>query len=464
VDRIVVDSIHGAIELTELERRVIDTASFQRLRHLKQLALGHVTYPNATHSRFAHSLGVLAVMSRVLRSAAGKLGLDEEQQQDLRLAALLHDIGHYPYSHLMERLDHTVLTEERNRRSDRGTPKIDLRRVLPYPGHEEVGQLIVTQQDDLLDAIGDTARAQRIADLFTRGRAADLQLSKLIHSSLDMDRLDYLIRDARAAGVPYGEIDINYLLNHVDVSPTRMVGIKYKALPAAEQFLLARYFMHRTVYYHKTTLAMEEAFRQLLRRCRDKGAYDVPRDGSAIRELVADRAGLSEFTDHFLVSVARRALENDNDVIKRLAEAIVLRKPPKLLREAVALIDVTNETERKHNACTSFLRTCEDRLEELAQDHSLALGLFLIAEPPDIQLEKRGALIPAGEAGAQPSDKEDELIKVFVPGKNEPRSLVDIPESLIKHCANRVARIVRLYVVEYDQAKVQQLRDEVQAW
>ena len=113
VDRIVVDSIHGPIELTELERRVVDTAGFQRLRHLKQLGMAHVTYPNATHTRFAHSLGVLAIMSRVLQVAQDHLRLDEECTQDLRLAALLHDVGHYPYSHLMERVDDVVLTEER---------------------------------------------------------------------------------------------------------------------------------------------------------------------------------------------------------------------------------------------------------------------------------------------------------------------------------------------------------------
>jgi hypothetical protein len=96
-DRIVVDSVHGAIELSSLERQVIDTPTFQRLRQLKQIQFGHVTYPNATHTRFVHSLGVLAIMTRVLSAARDTLNIDTEGQQDLRLAALLHDIGHYPY-------------------------------------------------------------------------------------------------------------------------------------------------------------------------------------------------------------------------------------------------------------------------------------------------------------------------------------------------------------------------------
>lgn len=463
-DRIVVDSIHGAIELTELERRVIDTASFQRLRHLKQLGLGHVTYPNATHSRFAHSLGVLAIMTRVLRAAKDGMPLDDDAEQDLRLAALLHDVGHYPYSHLMERLDDAMLTEDRVAQPATQRAIIDIKAAVPYPDHEALGRLIVTQQNDLLQAIGDAGRADRVADLFTRGRAADPQRSKLLHSSLDMDRLDYLIRDARAAGVPYGEVDINYLLNNLRVSPTGMVGIDFKALPAAEHFLFARYFMHRTVYYHKTTYGMEEAFRQLLRRCQLKRPYDVPRDGKAIRELVGDPTRLVEFTDHFADSVARKALADDDQVIRRLAEAVVHRRPPKLLREEVVLVDLTDESQRTHNACSDFLHRCADRLERLARDRHLPLGLFLLAEPPVIQLEERGALIPAAHAAAQPDEKQDELIKVFVAGQDEPASLVDIPESLIKHCANRVARIVRLYAVEYDDDKLKQMCNEVARW
>jgi HD superfamily phosphohydrolase len=464
-DRIVVDAIHGAIELSELERRVIDTASFQRLRHLKQLGLGHVTYPNATHTRFAHSLGVLAIMKRLLNSAADALNLDKEEKEDLRLAALLHDVGHYPYSHLMERLDRVQLTEDRIRDGQKGKGTIDLKAERPYPDHEEVGRLVVTKREDMIQAIGGRKRAAQIADLFTRGKATDLQRSKLLHSSLDMDRLDYLIRDARAAGVPYGEVDINYLLNNLHVSPTGMVGIDFKALPAAEHFLLARSYMHRTVYYHKTTFDMEEAFRQLLRRCRDGALYDdVPSDGEAIRRLVVDPLQWLEFTDHLPDSVARRALGSGDPVIKRLAEAIAYRRPPKLLREEFALIDVNDESEMKHNSCTSFLRTCERELGELAGRYELEVGRFLIAEPPLIRLESRGVLIPAAQAGEQPPEEEDELIKVFGPEDEEPRSLVDIPQSLIQHVAHYVMRIARVYIVETDERKVERLKTEVSHW
>ncbi len=259
-DKIIVDSIHGDIHLNEIERRVIDTASFQRLRHLKQLGMGHVTYPNATHTRFAHSVGVLGIMAKITDIAKHTLKLDDEKVEDIRLAGLLHDVGHYPYSHLMERVDKVQLTEE----IVSGGTTVQSGQA-PYPDHEQVGEWIVTSQQDMIEALGGPDRAARVASLFTRSASADPQLSKLIHSSLDMDRLDYLIRDSRAAGVPHGEIDLNYLINNFRLSPSGVLGVREKAITAVDHFLTARLYMHRSVYYHKTTFGIEEACRQLLR-------------------------------------------------------------------------------------------------------------------------------------------------------------------------------------------------------
>jgi hypothetical protein len=196
-DKLIVDSIHGDIHLNPVEQRVVDTASFQRLRYLKQLGMTHFTYPNATHTRFAHSIGVLGIMNRVALVARGPLALSDEQVEDIRLAGLLHDIGHYPYSHLMEKVDKVQLTEEL---VEGGTKTFDTRTV-KYPDHEDVGEWIVTTQADLKTALDGEGRARRIGQLFTRKTTEDAQLSMLIHSSLDMVRLDYLLRDSDATGV-----------------------------------------------------------------------------------------------------------------------------------------------------------------------------------------------------------------------------------------------------------------------
>lgn len=407
-------------------------------------------------------------MARILNVAGDKLNLSDSDKNDLRLAALLHDIGHYPYSHLMEGVEDVILAEtfvKQNKSHISRTLEPDEEKR--YPSHEELGRVIVCNQADIRDTLGGKDRAEQIAELFTRSAAAPDQLSKLIHSSLDMDRLDYLVRDARSAGVPYGEIDLNYLLQNVRTSPTGMIGIDYKAMTAAEQFLLARFFMHKAVYFHKTTFGLEEAFRQLIRRCRDKQRHNVPRDGDEVRKIASDPKKLLMFTDSFLDRVSNEALKDQNITIKTLAHAIVYRRPPKLLREEYTMVDEANEESRKHNSCTSLLEKCKTELPALARKHEIPLGLFLLAQPKSIRLEKRGALMTQEQATQQPPEPKDELIKVFSRnGRNadEPKSLVDFSESVLHACAQRSFRIVRLYVVEQDHSKVSKMRHEVRVW
>ncbi|MGL4554158.1 MAG: HD domain-containing protein, partial [Gemmataceae bacterium] len=353
-NKLIVDPIHGDIQLRPLERRVIDTGPFQRLRHLKQLQFAHVAYPGATHTRFAHSVGVLGIMDRITRITREQLGLTDEQVSDIRLAGLLHDVGHYPYSHLMEKIDKVRLTEEFAG---------DARAVgtaARYPNHEEVGAIILETQRDLLEVLGED-RARRVANLFTRSDATDPRLSKLINSSLDMDRLDYLLRDSMAAGVPFGQIDLNYLLNNVRMSPKGQIGFPEKAITAVDHFLLGRFFMYRSVYYHKTTFGMEEACRQLLRRARDAGKFGMPAGGDAVRGW-ARGPRLGRFTDAFVDDVVEQAAEDADPVVAALGNAIRRRRPPRLLREALVL----ERSSASAHAGTTLMGNCQHRLGRLA--------------------------------------------------------------------------------------------------
>jgi len=459
VAKVVVDSIHGDIHLTDRECRVIDTASFQRLRYVKQLGMAHFTYPNATHTRFAHSLGVLAIMKRVLAPERRKVSLTPEQEEDLRLAALLHDVGHYPYSHLMEKVDSVRLSEE-SVEGAASTPRIVI--ASPYPSHVDIGRLIVTEQKDLIDALGSRDRAERIANLFSRTQVADQQLSKLISSSLDLDRLDYLLRDAGGTGTPYGQIDLNYLLNSIRISPSGLLGVSEKALPAAEHLLFARYFMHRTVYGHKTTMAFEEACRQLLRRARDTGRYGIPKDGPAVESLVKCKE-LGDFTDAYVDHIVHQATNDGDPIIAGLASAIRQRQPPKLLKEVLVL----KEPEAQSTPGSVFKLNCRHRLSALASTHGLRLGQFLLCETKPLLLEERPHRITAGAARDLPPEEEDPLIKIFVGESEEPVSIVDVSHSIIGKCADFVFQAFRLYFVPTpgdDKHAADQLGSAVADW
>jgi len=361
--------------------------------------------------------------------------------ENLRLAAVLHDIGHYPYSHLMERVDTVQLTEEELIESKE--KRTVSAAVEKYPDHEGLGRQILESQHDIQDAIGGLDRAKEIGALFSRTGGANLQLSKLIHSSLDMDRLDYLQRDARAAGVPYGEIDLNYLLNNIRISPSGVLGVEYKALAAAEHFLMARLFMYRVVYYHKTTFGFEEVCRQLLRRVRDSGKYDMPKDGKAVLKIATGQ-GLLSFTDDYVDGIIRRASSDGDPVIYALARCITSRTAPKLLAEVSGL----QKLGELHHAGNTFRTRCKAELPELADSVGLPLGVFLLCGPKPIKVEERGPLFTREEAKKLQPEEREELIKVFAGDDPEPKSIVDIDRSLTKHLSDHPFGIYRLYVVD----------------
>ncbi|HIJ54369.1 MAG TPA: HD domain-containing protein [Planctomycetes bacterium] len=465
----IVDSIHGNIPLTNREVQVIDTPSFQRLRQLKQLAMAQLVYPTATHTRFAHSIGALGTMIRIIRAAEeNRINFGQDVEENLRLAALLHDIGHYPYSHLMEKLDDVRLIEKEVEGVEPTVKEIDARKS-KYPEHEEVGSLIATGQDDLVKAIGGEERAKAVADIFTRSKAADAQLSKLIHSSFDIDRWDYLLRDSYATGVPYGHIDINYLLNNLKVSPQKVVGFSDKALPAVEHFLLARFFMQRTVYYHKTIYGMEEACRQLLRRLRDRDGehYGVPTDGEAVKNLVTS-GDLRMFTDAFVDNIIQRAVDDEDSVVRALAKSIQSRRPPALLKK----VPVCEETESQYHAGKTFIQNCKAKLRDLADEFQIPLQQFLLCEPKSTIVKHhkgptfgQAAQMKPDQIKEKASEEEEEDIKIFVGDDEEPTSLMDIEHSLVVKYANYFFQMFRLYVVYEDKDDVvTQLREKVKGW
>lgn len=339
---------------------------------------------------------------------------------------------------------------------------------IPYPEHDLVGTYIVTEQSDLIEALGGKKRAKEIANLFGPKRPTEskksLQLSKLVHSSLDMDRLDYLPRDSQATGVPYGQVDINYLLNNLKISPSGMVGISEKAIPAAEQLLLARFFMYRTVYYHKTTFGMEEVCRQLLYRLRAQGKYEIPKDGKEIKGLVTSKA-ICTFTDAYVDQIIQKAVNDENKVIRALARSIQGCRPPELLKEINVLM--STDVDVRYYIGTTFKLNCKHNLYGLAKDFDIPLEQFILCETPPLKLEKRGPFIAAEEAMRTNFKEEEDLVKVFETGEDEPKSLVDIPYSLISKCADLFFQSFRLYVVYEGEDKndiVTQLRDKVKDW
>jgi HD superfamily phosphohydrolase len=226
------DSVHGSIGITKTELKLIDTPIFQRLHRIKQLGVADLVYPGATHSRFAHSIGAMFVMNEYLENVAkdGKpIAESADQKQKLRLAALLHDVGHYPFSHSLE----TPISE-----------------VFKCYDHEEHGKNIIKS---ILKDYMENYTPQDITDILD-GKVADDVFGLLISSDFDVDKLDYLMRDAYNTGVAYGNVDADRLLHAMEFDSKGHIVFE-KPGPVIENFLLARYHMFQAVYYHKVIVA-----------------------------------------------------------------------------------------------------------------------------------------------------------------------------------------------------------------
>jgi HD superfamily phosphohydrolase len=320
--KIIIDPVHGDIGLSELETKLIDTPTFQRLRKIKQLAFASMVYPNASYSRFAHSIGVLHVTSRVIDAFRRNGHLqDDEDVQKHRIAALLHDIGHYPYSHLMESIGWdryiSMYLAEKNGK-EKGTAQC----IDPYPDHEEVARLIVTKRGDIKDLLEVHGIDPEEIAAIIEGKYTGINL---LHKSLDVDRMDYLVRDSLNTGVPYGQIDINYILNNLDVTENKEIVLNAKARISAEHLLVSRYFMFNAVYLHKTVFAFEEVVRRIILLLLKKGR--IYRAGKEIEEMIAeDSHRFLDFHDGYLDKfIDEYAARDDDELLTMLCKVIKLR-------------------------------------------------------------------------------------------------------------------------------------------
>lgn len=269
------DPIHGLIvfkddnKIDQLAWNLIDTPEFQRLRRIKQLGLSELVFPGATHTRFAHSIGVYHLARELVEIVKRELSKQSDEEYNPEraevalIAALLHDLGHGPLSHAFEHV---------------------LKAIGEGKNHEIWTAEIILNRDGNIFRILEQHRkgfAQDIADLLASESPADIYHA-IVSSSFDADRLDYLQRDRAMTGTGAGAIDFEWLKEHVRVkkvnldidsaelgddgicAPTFCIDIK--ALPAAEQFLISRYTMHEQVYLHKTTKCAEFMVTEILKK------------------------------------------------------------------------------------------------------------------------------------------------------------------------------------------------------
>lgn len=232
------DPIYGFITPSETELKIINTSLFQRLRRIKQLAMAYLVYPGANHTRFDHSLGVYHIASLMAEKLLPGTEYDEKRRI-VRLSALLHDIGHGPFSHISE----DILNKYSNHAGSTEKEKI----------HEKITAKLIEYNKELGNLLSSVDRENVVGLL--NGEKVDLTLMKeIVSGPLDADKIDYLLRDSYFCGVKYGIFDLNRMLNTLDFykeTEDKYIAVNYDGTNSLEQFVLAKYYMTTQVYRHK---------------------------------------------------------------------------------------------------------------------------------------------------------------------------------------------------------------------
>ena len=315
-ERIYRDSVHNIIRVNTdsddgaLIVALIDTPEFQRLRRIRQLGLAYFAYQSAEHSRFTHSLGAFHLAARMIAKLRLGYSIPDEAQTAVRAAALLHDIGHGPFSHVIESIlgfHHEQFT-------------IDA--VLC--DQTEVGQLLNAHSKDL---------AENVAAII-RGDFRPRALAQLVSSQLDVDRMDYLLRDSLMTGAKYGIYDLEWIVKSIEINEKNdHLYVSAPGIYAVEDYLQARYYMYRQVYFHRTLRSAEVVLRMLLQR-----AFDLFQSGSPVwfaagtpmeRVLAGETLTLAEhlaLDDTDVLFSIKRWQNSDDPILADLAKRFLDRR------------------------------------------------------------------------------------------------------------------------------------------
>ena len=315
-EKIYRDSVHNIIRLKtdsdegKLLVRLIDTAEFQRLRRIKQLGLALFAYQAAEHSRFTHSLGALHLATRTLDKLDAKYEIPAEARIAVRVAALLHDIGHGAFSHVIE----TILNFHHE--------QFTIEAVLS--NETEVGQVLRDFSPKL---------AENVADII-RGNFRPMALAQLVSSQLDVDRMDYLLRDSLMTGAKYGIYDVEWVIKSLEIDEENdRLYVSARGIFAVEDYLQARYYMFRQVYFHRTLRSAETVLRSLLRR-----ALELFRAGENVwfaqgtpfeKILKSERLSLKEhleLDDADVIFHIKQWQKSDDKILSDLAKRFLNRK------------------------------------------------------------------------------------------------------------------------------------------
>lgn len=408
------DPIHGAIELSSQETAVADHPWVQRLRSIRQTGFSHLPFPGATHSRYSHSLGVMHLAGQAFDSAYKDWRFDSEAarlrfRSAVRLAALCHDLGHAPFSHCMEfampPVEGLAITWYRSALDARPATHEDY--TIAILEHTDLGRTIEASFPfGARHVAAIVSNDVRITDDFFHDGGLDHRrlLSQIVSSELDVDRLDYLVRDATFTGARYGQIDASWLLSNLATWPAHgqvSLALDSRAVYAFDHFLIARHHMFLMVYFHHKSVVYEE----LLRRYVTDPASPWVLPSDLDRYLHIDDISLTQHLRTVDHPFARRVVEQRP--YKRVLERHGTPHEADLTREEASL----------REAGIDFIPAAStgrlSRYNHIGRKRKRAPAIYVIERVPNMPIDKVTDLVEASRVFDRYAD-ERRIARLYV--------------------------------------------------
>ncbi len=448
--KVIFDNIHGYITLNKVETRVLESAYYQRLRWIRQLGFSFYIFPGATHTRHAHALGVLHVMDRILRSIGryapdddlfDPSARDEKTQfhRTMRLAAMLHDIGTFPFSHSIEL---AYINHWRHQRA-LGNPKYTA-------NHEVLGSHII-RHTDFEGGLTRILREEGIdpdeLSLIIAGKSKNILANQLTHSDIDADRMDYLIRDAHHTGIKLGVYDMDLLIRNITTYKDKnqeILCVKEDAMNLADAFLVSRYFWYSQII-------------------NDGAGYKFDLIAAKIAEYFLEN-GMTYSFDQLMDQVSQNPDEyftfNDSYFMAKLHEYLAGRKTHPMIHELSEMLAkrITPAQIKIHPVVPTLIQNEEHRLEVVGQVSRavewlkeemkrVTPGAWMISDVPsrDVMFTRNHEALKREVKDISRHLISRDSVKILT-RHNELKLLIDISNSLMTILSGYRNFIPRIYV------------------
>lgn len=449
----ITDPVHGTIGLTQLEVDVISSPTFQRLHNVKQLGLASLIYPGANYSRFAHSLGACHVMAELLRAIEMNSGapVDEETKRQYRLAALLHDIGHYPFSHIAETAvedfykGSAFLSPLSSANSSNVPNATGSDGSVAAYNHESLGRQIIQYDKHLAAVFGKHGIDHQYVTKAFLHEVPNKHLC-LISSDLDCDRLDYMMRTSLHAGLPYGAVDVGYIISQMtkDAQGTPCLG--EKAARAADHMLISRYFDYMQVAFHKTVVGLELTLKDVLLELLKRELLDWSAKG--VRKEIESGAWCEadDLAVLHQIRTLRRGLGDnvEDETLRTKIQAILERRAPKLVAQIEVIADAGEERVHIHNDQVGHV---QQSIPRWAEKFGIAQDRWHVWKKK-LKLTSRGSKVNLGDTESISEEEKAQLVRIQRKrrGVESVEPLINIEGTLVNKLSNYRFYGIRIYV------------------